>query len=44
MRSKRKVVVNLIQSEQLHNARLIEYFANRVKERGVEYGASFDRF
>lgn len=44
MRSKRKVVVNLIQSEQVHNARLIEYFANRVKERGVEYGASFDSF
>lgn len=43
MRNKRKVVVKLIQSEQVHNARLIEYFANRVKERGVEYGAIFDR-
>lgn len=43
MQSKRKVVVKLIQNEQVHNARLIEYFANRVKERGVEYGASFDR-
>lgn len=38
MRSQRKVVVNLIQSEQVHNARLIEYFTNRIKERGVEYG------
>lgn len=38
MRSQRKVVVNLIQSEQVHNARLIEYFVNRIKERGVEYG------
>lgn len=37
MRSQRKVVVNLIQSEQVHNARLIEYFVNRIKERGVEY-------
>jgi hypothetical protein len=43
MRSKRKVVVKLIQNEQVHNARLVEYFANRVKERCVEYGASFDR-
>lgn len=43
MRSKRNVVVKLIQNEQVHNARLVEYFANRVKERCVEYGASFDR-
>lgn len=43
MRSKRKVVVKLIQNEQVHNARLVEYFANRVKERCVEYGESFDR-
>lgn len=38
MRNSRKVVVNLVQSEQVSNARLIEYFANRIKERGVEYG------
>lgn len=37
MSSKRKVVVNLVQSEQVHNARLIEYFANRINERGVKY-------
>lgn len=43
MRNRKKVVVNLIQSEQLHNARLVEYFANKAKERGVEYGTSFDR-
>ena len=43
MRNPKKVVVNLIQSEQVHNARLIEYFANKAKERGVEYGESFDR-
>lgn len=43
MRSKRKVVVNLIQSEQVHNARLIEYFANKAKERGVEYGTTNNR-
>lgn len=43
MRSKRKVVVNLIQSEQVHNARLVEYFVNKAKERGVEYGRSCNR-
>lgn len=43
MRSQRKVVVNLIQSEQVHNARLVEYFANRIKERGVEYGKCGNR-
>lgn len=38
MRNRKKVMVNLVQSEQVHNARLVEYFANRIKERGVEYG------
>lgn len=35
MRNSRKIVVNLVQSEQVHNARLVEYFANKVKERGL---------
>jgi hypothetical protein len=43
MRNPKKVVVNLIQSEQVHNARLVEYFANKAKERGIEYGRSCNR-
>lgn len=34
--SKRNVVVRLIEAEKINNARLIEYFANKVKERGIE--------
>lgn len=34
MRSKRTVVVKLVNSEKLHNQRLIEYLANKYKERG----------
>ena len=32
---KRKVVVNFIETNNLNNARLVEYFANRIKERGI---------
>lgn len=43
MRNRKKVMVNLVQSEQVHNARLVEYFANRIKERGIEYGTTNNR-
>lgn len=33
MRNKRKTVVRLIESEKINNARLIEYFADKFKER-----------
>lgn len=36
MRSKRKVVVKLIESERIHNHRLAEYFAKKFNEREVE--------
>lgn len=35
MRNKRKVVVNLIDNGKINNERLVEYFANKIKERGV---------
>ena len=35
MRSKRKTVVNLIESECIHNHRLVEYLANKYKERKI---------
>ena len=35
MRNKKKVVVNLFKCDKVNNARLIEYFANKVKERGL---------
>jgi hypothetical protein len=34
---KRKVVVNLIETNNLNNARLVEYFTNKIKERGLNY-------
>ena len=34
MRNKRKVIVKLTESEKVNNARLVEYFANKCKERG----------
>ena len=34
----RKVVVNLIETEKIHNHRLAEYFANKYKERGLQNG------
>ena len=35
MRNKRKVVINLIESENIHNQRLAEYFARKISERGL---------
>lgn len=35
MRNKRKIVINLVDAGKVNNERLIEYFANRIKERGV---------
>ena len=35
MRNKRKIVVNLVDTGKVNNERLIEYFANRIKERGL---------
>lgn len=36
MRSKRKVVVQLVESEQIHNHRLAEYFARKFNERNMK--------
>lgn len=36
MRNKRKIVVNLVDTGKVNNERLIEYFANRIKERGLD--------
>ena len=37
MRNERKVVVKLIESEKIHNHRLIaEFFAKKFNERGIE--------
>lgn len=33
MRNKRKIVVELVDTGKVNNERLIEYLANRVKER-----------
>lgn len=35
MKNKRKIVINLVDAGKVNNERLIEYFANRIKERGV---------
>lgn len=35
MRNKRKVVINLIESGNVHNQRLAEYFARKISERGL---------
>lgn len=37
MRDKRKVVVKLIESSEVHNNRLIEYLANKFNERGTKH-------
>ncbi len=37
MRNKRKVTVKLIESGEIHNARLVEYLANKYKERGRKH-------
>lgn len=36
MRNKRKIVINLVDAGKVNNERLIEYFANRIKERGLD--------
>lgn len=36
--NKRKVTVKLIESECINNQRLVEYLANKYKERGFENG------
>ena len=36
MRKERKVVVQLVKSERIHNTRLVEYFANKYRERKIE--------
>lgn len=38
---KRKVVVNMIESGKVNNARLVECLANKYKERGIENGRDF---
>ena len=36
MRKERKIVVKLIESERIHNHRLVEYFAKKFNERNIE--------
>lgn len=36
MRSKRKIVLHLKETDRIHNARLVEYLANKYKERKSE--------
>lgn len=38
MRNKRKIVINLVDAGKVNNERLIEYFANRIKESGLDNG------
>lgn len=38
MRNKRKIILKMADSGAVNNARLVEYFANKFKERGVENG------
>ena len=38
MRSARKIVVQLIESDRIQNHRLAEYFAKKIEERGVKNG------
>lgn len=33
MRNRRKVVVRLIETEKIHNQRLVDFLANKYKER-----------
>lgn len=36
VRSERKVIVRLVENGEVHNGRLLaEYFAQKIKERGV---------
>ena len=37
MRNERKIIVKLIESDKVHNNRLIaEFFAKRINERGID--------
>lgn len=37
MRNERKVIVQLVQSDKVHNHRLLaEFFANKINERGTK--------
>ena len=36
----RKVTVKLIEQEYINNTRLVEYLANKYKERGFENGSN----
>lgn len=39
MRNERKVIVRLVESGEVHNGRLLaEYFAQKIKEKGVTNG------
>lgn len=38
MRNRRRVIINLVETNNVNNARLIEYLANKFKERGIENG------
>lgn len=35
MRHKRKIILNKIESGNVNNTRLAEFFANKFKERGI---------
>lgn len=37
MRNERKVTVKLIERGEIHNARLVEYLANKFNERGSKH-------
>lgn len=38
MRNKRKTIVSLIETDRINNTRLIEYLAEKFKERGAGNG------
>lgn len=35
MKKERKIVVKLIEKDNIHNHRLVEFFARRISERGI---------
>lgn len=35
MKNERKVIIRLLESENLSNTRLVEYFADRIRRQGV---------
>ena len=35
MRNERKVIVKLVEGENVHNHRLVEFFAKKINERGI---------